>query len=322
MRIKRQKGRSQEQKRSYISALIVTFCFLLINHTAFTQKVTTTIDRDKILLGEQVELQLKIELNNSSTVIDEWFNLPDTFNHLEVVKRLPIDTLQVQGQQVYFQKIILTSFDTGHFTIPVFSCTFTNQQKALSQPQEITILPVDVSQLKDYNDIKTVLEVEPHTNWLLIIAITVSTLALLIAAVIIFRHYRKKKPITKAPVKPLSFQEVLQQIEALQQKDLVTKHQYKPFFTELINICRTFSDMQMQVSTNTNTTDEYMVLLKGKVGTEPAQVQYFQLLRMTDAVKFAKYIPTPDECETALTTARLFVNTLYQYTTKTKANAV
>ncbi len=98
------KSKLKSQKRICIRVLIFTFYFLISNYSSIAQKVTTTIDRDKILLGEQIELQLKIELNSSGTLVDEWFNLPDTFNHMEIVKRLPIDTLQIQGQQVYFKR--------------------------------------------------------------------------------------------------------------------------------------------------------------------------------------------------------------------------
>src|SRR4051794_23294278 len=66
-------------------------CSFLFLFSAAAQQVSATIDRDKILLGEQVTLQLKAEeIRTEDNPIVAWFNLPDTINHLEVVKRSAI----------------------------------------------------------------------------------------------------------------------------------------------------------------------------------------------------------------------------------------
>ena len=120
--------------------------------------------------------------------------------------------------------------------------------------------------------------------------------------------------------KVLSVNDILQQIDNLQL--LIITHQYKQLFTQLIVITRNFSDAQLQISTLTKTTDEYMVLLKGKVGNEPTQVQYYQLLRLADAVKFAKFQPAESECLQALQAAKTLVTTIHSFNYQPKANAV
>lgn len=297
--------------------LVFFFSFssiFLFNSTTYSQNISASMDRDKILIGEQVELLLKVtDLDRSRQDIDKWFNLPDSFNHLEVVKRLPIDTSEAEGVYTYSQKILLTSFDSGYWQIPPVTVSFTNKNSANTQPVNVSVLPVDASNLKDYHDFKDIIEVNEETNWWRIGGIIIAVIALCIIVVLLIRYFKKRKSVQLQPIKKIGIEEALRQIDALQKKNLIAKQLHKLYFTELINICRNFSDRQLNILSANKTTDEYMLLLKGKIGTEPAQVSYFQLLRLADAVKFAKFIPGSSECEEAAVVARNFVKTIYQF---------
>lgn len=298
---------------------LLAFVFLIINLFLFnvftySQNVSASVDRDKILIGEQVVLQLKVtNLDRSSQDIDKWFNVPDSFNHMEVVKRLPIDTTVVEGVYTYSQIILLTSFDSGYWQIPPVDISFTNKKSAKTLPLGISVLPVDVSGLKDYHEFKDIIEVKPETDWWLTGEIVLGVIILVIAAIVLFRYFKKRKLLRPAALKKFGIEEVMKQIDGLQKKGLITQRLHKQFFTELIDICRSFSDRQLNISSANKTTDEYMLLLKGKIGNEPSQISYFQLLRLADAVKFAKFIPDDKECDEALITARNFVQTIYQF---------
>ena len=290
------------------------FSIFLFNSYSYSQSVSATIDRDKILIGEQAELLLKVtDLDRSRQDINKWFNLPDSFNHLEIVKRLPIDTSEVEGVYTYSQKIILTSFDSGYWQIPASNISFTNKKSANTQPLNLSVLPVDVSNLKEYHDFKDIIDVNAVTDWWKIGEIIIVVIVFCIIVILIVNYYKKRKSVQLLPVKKIGVEEALRQIDALQKKDLIAKQQHKLYFTELINICRDFSDRQLNISSANKTSDEYMILLKGKIGTEPLQVSYFQLLRLADAVKFAKFIPGSSECDDAAVVARNFVKIIYQF---------
>ena len=184
----------------------------------------------------------------------------------------------------------------------------------------IKVLPVDVSNMKDYHGIKEIIEVDPETDWLLYAEIGFSFLIFFVLLFVIIKYFGNKKTIKPSRQKAFSIKDILLQIDAL--KPLIQTHQYKQLFTQLISITRNFSDAELQVATLTKTTNEYMVLLKGKVGNEPTQVQYYQLLRLADAVKFAKYQPTESECLQSLEAAKTFVSTIHSFNYQPKANAV
>lgn len=297
----------------------VALCLLSLQSLA--QRVTTTTNKSTIRIGEQFELKLTVEpAANSTVLLDDWFNLPDSFNHFEVLQRIPIDTIEVGGAKSFTQKILITSYDTGTFKLPEFSVKLVGNKTYTSLPLPIKVLPVNISNMQDYNDIKEIIEVEPETDWWLWGKIAACVLALLLLIAFVIKRFfskRVSKPIKKIAV---SVNDVLQQIDALQ--PLIASQQYKLFFTSLIAITRNFSDAQLGIISLTKTTDEYMVLLKGKVGNEPTQVQYYQLLRLSDAVKFAKYQPATTECEQALQAAKIFVNTIHSFNYQPKANAV
>lgn len=303
---------------------VLCLCFAalcLLSLQAVAQRVTTTTNKSTIRIGEQFELKLTVEpAANSTVLLESWFNLPDSFNHFEVLQRLPIDTIEIGGAKSFTQKILITSYDTGTFKLPEFPVKLIGNKTLTSLPLPIKVLPVNISNMQDYNDIKEIIEVEPETDWWFWGKIGVGILLLLfLIAFIIKRFFGKKvgKPIKKIAV---SVNDVLQQIDALQ--PLIASQQCKLFFTSLITITRNFSDAQLRITSLTKTTDEYMVLLKGKVGNEPTQVQYYQLLRLSDAVKFAKYQPATTECEQAIHAAKTFVTTIHSFNYQPRANAV
>ncbi|OIR08257.1 hypothetical protein GALL_94250 [mine drainage metagenome] len=320
MRKKSQETRvkSQESRFDRVSVIrhlssVFLLCFC-ISSFSFAQKISATVDRDKILIGEQIELKVSVtDIDKNNADVSTWFNLPDTFNHFEIIKRLPVDTISNAGSVSYSQKMILTSFDSGYWQIPAANVSFTDKKTVQAMPINISVLPVDVSNLKDYHDFKDIIEVKPQTNWLLIGSIAAAAIVLAILIFFLIKYLKKRKSKPKIISKTFGIKEALQQLDELQQKDLIQKNQHKLFFTEMIFICRNFSDQQLNIFSSNKTTDEYMLLLKNKIGNEPTQIKYFQLLRLADAVKFAKFIPSNIECDEAMIDTKTFVQTIYDF---------
>ncbi len=319
----REKNQSAHNRfRRWLPFTAIALLLLLASFHSFSQTVSATVNRDKILIGEQIEVQLKVDnIDPSKFLVDKWFDVPDSFNHFEVVKRFPIDTVPVAGNITYQQKIIITSFDSGSWYIPAFPISFTSKNVKATDSILISVLPVDVSGLKDYHDIKDIIKVEPKTDWLMIGLIAGGVIILVIIIILLVRYFKKRKTFVKSKPKQFGIAEALAQIDALQKEGLIEKGKHKLFFTKLIDICRSFSDVQLNIVTTDKTTDEYMIQLKGKIGTEPAQVKYFQLLRLADAVKFAKFIPSGAEPDEAIVTGKSFLQTIYQYQFQKKDNA-
>lgn len=287
---------------------------LVMGSPAFSQRISATLDRDKIVLGEQVTLQLKAEdINPRTSFVAKWFALPDSVNHLSIIKTDPLDTVDVNGLTTFFQHITITSYDSGKWTIPlqplVLQDKVTGKQTIL-KPDSVylQVLPVDVSGLKDYHDIKEIIDVPAKTDYTLWIAAAISIVIVTILLILFFR--RKKQPVVKVP-KPVTserpLEEALRKLKELEKEDLPAKGQVKLFYTRLDGICREYFTQRLRMQAMQLTTDEIMISLGIYLQDKQAKTSFYQSLRLVNAVKFAKYIPGPEQNAEALklTTAGL-----------------
>ena len=293
-------------QRARIVMLLSCFCTaVFVCPQASAQRVSAALDRDKILLGEQVILTLKAEDVNTRLTTLQWFDATDTSKHIEIVKKDIIDSADVGGLTTYTQKIILTSFDSGRWQLPPLKITVTNNADNKvtvinAERLALDVLPVDVSGLKEYHPIKDIIEVKAPLNIYLIIAIAAGTLILLFALWGFFIRKKKPKKVIEKPKDNLTnCQRALQRLDALQRAGLPSKE----FFQKLDDIYRSYFDEELRTSTLQNTADELMLTMKIYLQDEKMRTSFFQLVRLAVAVKFAKYIPDHEQ-DKAINTVR------------------
>lgn len=268
----------------------------------FSQTVKAAVNRDRIFIGEQIKLKLSAERGKAGIT---WFRFPDTLNHLEVVKRGKIDTVLNGRYTSYYQTILLTSFDSGRWEFPPLSLAGIKQS---TLPISIDVLPVDVSKMQEYNDIKDIEEVKPENNWFITAIIAFITL-LSVAAVYWLLIKKKKVLVSNIPVKgnvsPLEWAlGELNKLHSPQPSDPVT---IKKYYSDLNNISRTFFNLQLQQHSLQQTTDEWMINLQPLSVDNNIKTSFFQFLRLADTVKFAKYLPPERENETSVNAIKLML---------------
>ena len=264
-------------------------------------------------MGEQITLELKAEnINTSSFPILAWFFLPDTINHIEVVKRSPIDTLVVNGATSNVQNITLTSFDSGDWKLPPLYVLLQNSdnKKDTLTANELTIevLPVDVSNLQEYHPMKDIIDVDVQPDYLPIAGAIL--LVLSVGIVVWYFFFRKKKEkLVLQPVAVRSlFETTIEQLEKLQRDNPPAQ----TFYTKLDEICRTFFQNQLHIRALQLTSDELMVQLNVYIRQE-ARVYFYQLLRLISAVKFAKYQPAEAQKAADISAAKEAVEHIYYH---------
>lgn len=284
--------------------LLFTFCFLLTHISA--QSVSANLDRDKILLGEQVTLQLNLTgINPLILLVAGWPQINDTLNHIEVLKRSPLDTVEVNGTNSYQQNFTLTGFDSGRWQLGPFN--FIIQDKSTgkqitiaSPPVYLTVLPVDVSSLKDYHPLKDVIEVSTPFNWLPVIIV----IALLIVAAIIFIIIKKrKKKIIAAPKNVLQgtpFQRAMQKLEQLQHQSLTNDADIKRFHSDIDIICREYFEETTNVQAMRTTTSELFSRMNIFINDAALRVKMVEIFELNASVKFAKYMPAETQSKAIL----------------------
>lgn len=279
--------------------LYIVFFFGLIlpglHSKLFSQAVKTAVDRDRIFIGEQIKLKLSVERAKAGMA---WFTFPDSVNHIEVVKKSKIDTVLNGSFANYYQTVSITSFDSGRWNFPSLSLPGVTQS---TPPISITVMPVDVSKMQDYNDIKDIEEARQGNNPL--ITFIIAAITLLSIAMIYWLLSKKKKVILpglnlNGNLSPLAW--AIAELNKLNAHEYNTPDAIKRYYSDLTNISRTFFSRQLQQRSLYQTTDEWMVSLQALAVDTETKISFFQFLRQADAVKFAKYLPPAKENETSV----------------------
>jgi len=286
--------------RLFLAVLPVTVFF----NTSFSQKIIATLDRDKIVIGEQVTLQLKvIDVNPRTSFIVQWFSFNDSVNHLAFIKKEPVDTVDVGGLNTYLQRITITSFDSGKWAIPLQQIilqdkTTGKQTNLKADSVYLQVLPVDVSNLKDYHDIKDIIDVPRQTDYTLIIAAAISVVVVTVLLILIFRRKKKPAPVivkkTPKSIRP-PLEEAMHKLKQLEKEGLPFKGQTKLFYIQLDEICREYFESRMNIHITQLTSEELLPVLAVYLQNAQAKAGYRQLLMLVDAAKFAKYTPGEQE---------------------------
>jgi hypothetical protein len=151
---------------------------LLCSFSAAAQKVTATVDRQQILIGEQIKLRLQANFGREEQFL--WFDNTDTIPRFEILDKSAVDTSEMEGGYAVSQIFILTSWDSGKIQLPAFVMS---KWKTKPIPINVAWSPHPFDTTKPYHDIKDILEVKlPVENtwyWYLIFALVVIGLFLL-----------------------------------------------------------------------------------------------------------------------------------------------
>lgn len=276
-----------------ITVLFFTFSFSL----SFSQAVSVkaTINRDKIMIGEAIELKLEAKVPVGMEA--KWFPT-DSIAHFEMIDKGKVDTASSTDFNIFTQKLIITSFDSGRWAVAALPLEIGNKEYLTdSLPVSVAYSNFDPNQ--DYHDIKDILEVEnadiKYINWILAGLSVLSLLAII--------YFLRKKAVVQQPVvekkKPVSklspLQEALEALDDLQKQGYTEKNEVKIYHTQLNDILRWFLYRKTGTATMEKTSGELMLQLKQVNLANTEFIALAQALRMNDAVKFAKYQPAAGE---------------------------
>ena len=154
---------------------IFAFAFSL---SAAAQKVTATVDRQDILIGEQIKLRLQANFLKDEPL--QWFEEVDTISRFEILDKSEVDTSRMDEGYALSQVLTLTSWDSGKIILRPFVL---GQWQTKPIPVNVAYSPHPFDTTKPYHDIKDILEVkkpiEGKWYWYLIFILVVLGLFLL-----------------------------------------------------------------------------------------------------------------------------------------------
>jgi LPXTG-motif cell wall-anchored protein len=258
---------------------------ILFHLPLFAQQARIAVSRDRILIGEQFELTIKLDAGTKGMV--SFPVLPDSVNHLEVIKRSNVDSVRSGGRQSYTQVLTMTGFEPGQWTIP--SVVFrVNGKNIRSDSARVNVIAVPLRG-NDYNDIKDIKDVQDTGfAWEKILIALGGALIIGLLAYYWWKR-RKDKPVMAKPVsRSGAYEEAMESLKRLKDERADQKGEMKLYYSALYDIFRVFLSRVTDKPAMQYTTDELILTTKDLLA--PATFSTVaEVFRITDAVKFAKY---------------------------------
>lgn len=271
--------------------IVIVLAMMLMAPFAFSQEsfsAKASVDKNNILIGEPIQVSLEVHVPAGSNI--NWFQM-DSIPHFEILDRGNIDSLMSGDQKILRQKLVITSFDSGSLFIPQLMVESGDRKLATdSIAVEVGYSAFDPK--KDYHDIKDIINIEnPYVKYLIWIISGISIGSL----VALMYFLRKPVKLTQAKIEINSklspFDEAMQALEALKKENLLEQGQVKSYYTKLNDILRLFVQRKLQMSSLEKTNEELIIQLRYLNISQNQFSQLSSALRMSDFVKFAKYLP-------------------------------
>lgn len=276
------------------------------------------LDSNRILLGDQINLNIELLKTKKSKVIFPEF-LDTLVKGVEILKKSNIDTIEVNNDLERLQmNLLITSFDSGYYEIKPL--LFEIEEDGISnsfytRPQYLQVLTLSLDSGENaIFDIKPpvpmpvkFMEVAP---W---IGIGLAAAALIAFLIYFFKRRQQNKPVfrrekPKEPAHVIAFRN----LDNLGEQKLWQNNLVKQYYSDLTEIFRVYLEDKFGISAMEETSYEILEEVKHlSLEDEKLISKITEMLLNADLVKFAKGNPIAEENEQSF-------KIVYDFVEKTK----
>lgn len=302
-------------KRLLATALLAGLGFAAAAQEAPTVKAH--IEPDSIGIGDRFDYVIDVEKDLVQVVRFPAFQQTD--DKIELVKELPVDTLERDGRRLKLRKRYrLAAFQEGRFDLGHAQVLYAgkNVVDTLSGGDslwlEVTTFQIDSTSQSIY-DIKgqktlpfRFAEIAGYVKWGIFI------LLVLLAAAYALRRWLAARGkgfgdlFRPAPPLPPHVA-AIRALEALHNQKLWQNNRHKPYYSGLTDILRTYIAGRWGIKAMEMTSDEIIEAMRGEELPDKASMDLTAILRHADLVKFAKDTPGAEQNEADYLKAYYFV---------------
>ena len=285
--------------------------------------VSASIDSTTLMLGDQTAMHLQVIHDATEQVEMPAFG-EMLQEGIEIVEKSPIDTTKLQDGRIQLtQDLTLTSFKDSLFALDPVAFV-SGGDTFLTDPLALNVVqPFEVDTTLAITDIKDI-EQAPIWWWgILRWVLLAFGITLLVVGIgfLIYRLATRRKPqeeeIAPELLRPAD-EVALEKLDEIKAAKIWKDGKVKEYQTDLTDVVREYIGRRFEVRSSEKTSDETLRELKPILtGSQPSDIniqdgkalyeRLKQMLQTADLVKFAKWHTTPDENESALTTAYDFV---------------
>jgi len=297
----------------FLKIVVVGVACLFFWQSSYAQTtVQASIDSTMILIGEQTKVHLNVVTEKDSRI--EWPVLTDTLtNKVFVLEKGALDTIAADNNRIQIrQDFLVTSFDSALYVLPPFK-VISGTDTLQSNPLVLKVVTYpDIDPEKGFYDIKGIL----HPQWML------SDYSLYIWCVLIFfflfatmvyilKKRKKAEPILRfksAKPKLPPHVEAIGRLDKIKGEKIWQFGKNKEYYTDITDTLRTYIVDRFGINALEMTSDEILDDIYRLNDAHSTHETLKKVLELSDLVKFAKYVPLPNDNEVSLLNAYLFVN--------------
>ena len=297
----------------YLSfATVLTLSFFQVLFAQEVQ-VRSALERDTILIGDQI--LYRIDVAQPLNINVSFPSFTDTITgHIEIISTIERDTTIIQDNYIQVrQDYLITSFDSGYYEIPSQKLNILeegNKIDIFTDPAYLRVLTMPLDTTQAIFDIKlpygepiTLAEVLPYILAFLLLAAGIFFLIRLI------RNLRNKRKgiVKKKPSEPAHIL-ALRELDKLKADKLWQNNKVKDYYTRLTDILRSYLEGRFDVHAMEHTSEEILEELKQSGFNDNRLFKKLKdTLLLSDLVKFAKLKPLPQDNETCILDAYIFI---------------
>lgn len=290
--------------------LFVSFClFFVQNSCAQLPTVKTSIDKNSILIGQQLKYRVETSMPDNTYRLT-WFSIPDSFGHFEVITKDKIDSTSSNGNLNFSQVITLTNFDSGRRIIPPLALTASTLEgdstfNIYTDSISVNVAYSPTDSIQPFHDIKTIIEVKKDWPWWIWALLGLGIILLILWIIFLVRFLKRKKTTNSLFTSKLSpYDEAMQSLSELEKEQLIQNNKVKEYHTRLTEIFKRYLSRKMNAYKLHLTSDEILIELAELNLSKEEIAGFANCLRMGNAVKFAQYIPPVFENEKCLSNTK------------------
>lgn len=250
-------------------------------------QITTRVDRDSIMMGEEIKLQITVDATDKDLVI---FPIQQALGALEVIEDYPVDTIRKNNKLQLFKQYGITQFDNGDYYVPRLKL-FINNKEQFSDS-----LLVKVHEVQTDTTVQKMFDIKPDIsndyqrpfNWagLLLLLLWIPL------GILFWWLSRKRTQKTYEQTLP-PYEWSKYRLNKLAEANLIENRNWKEYYTELSYIVRRYIDNKVYGHAMESTTAELIQNIeketeaKGVSITDKTKERLEKVLQKADLIKFA-----------------------------------